>query len=319
MIDYRRLAKISPSCPICGGTDFEPLASNDRYGMRLRTAGCLGCGLAQTWPRPTAEAMSLFYREHYRHYYQAAATPDTAYVNRFNKTERLAYTAALIEANVKLFPGMRVLDIGCAEGTLAAQLKKRCEGLVVVGVEPSESFAAYAMQATAIATYPSVDALREAGQGDFGLIIVNHVLEHVDDPPQFLRGLRTLLVAGGKLYVDVPDVASYASPQTLHIAHLFHFSQRTLAAVIEKAGFHALPAVRHAPPHHPVSLWCVAENDDIGSHAAQAGVQHEQNAWERIRRADGALRLYLLAMKLRQNRLLSPLLKALRALRRGRA
>jgi SAM-dependent methyltransferase len=315
MINYRRLNKISPPCPVCGGTEFQKLAGNDRYGMRVQTAGCLCCGLPQTWPRPTPAAMSTFYREHYRQYYQEATTPDVAYVNRYYKSERLAYTAKLIANNVKLISGMRILDIGCAEGTLIAKLKSQCEGLVFVGVEPSESFSAYARRTTGCTTYPDLDALFAAGEENFDLVIVNHVLEHVDNPVNFLSQLKTLLVLGGKIYVDVPDVANYGAPHHLHIAHLFHFSRRTLAAAFEKAGFWVLSTVCHMPPHHPLSVWCLAEKRNLGSHAAQTGVEYEKDAWEKIRKADKGLPLYLLKRRLRYNRLVSYFWEKVRVLR----
>jgi 2-polyprenyl-3-methyl-5-hydroxy-6-metoxy-1,4-benzoquinol methylase len=315
MIDYRFLNKVSPPCPVCGGMDFQPLASNDRYGMGVQTAGCLHCGLAQTWPRPTPESMATFYREHYRQYYQEAANPDAAYISRYHKGERLKYTAELIAANVKLLPGMRVLDIGCAEGTLIANLKLKCEDIVSVGVEPSDSFSAYARQTTGCVTYPDVHALSAAGETAFDLVIVNHVLEHVDDPVDFLARLRRLTVPNGKVYVDVPNVTEYTSPQMLHIAHLFHFSEGTLSATFEKAGFWVISTAPHAPPHHPSSIWCLAENRGISSQTAQIGTEHEKLAWGKIWRIGKAVPLYLLKIRLRRNKVVSALWERFRMLR----
>jgi SAM-dependent methyltransferase len=315
MINYGRLEKIALPCPLCGGTRFQNLADNDRYGMGVQTSGCMSCGLVQTWPRPTSEAMSTFYSEYYRKYYQEAATPDAAYINRYRKDERLKYTAQLIAAHVPFFPGMRVLDIGCAEGTLIANLKTQCNETVFVGVEPSESFSLYARQKTECSTYPDLDALIKAGEASFDLIIVNHVLEHVDNPVSLLGRLHQLLVSGGKIYVDVPDVASYARPEDLHIAHLFHFSERTLPAAFEKAGFWVLTTVCHTPPHHPSSIWSMAEKRGTASHVAKIGARYETDAWDCVRNAAKGIPFYLLKARVRRYWLISYVWEKLKVLR----
>lgn len=314
MITYRQLESWSPPCPICASTRFQPLAGNDRYGMGVRTAGCLQCGLAQSWPRPTPAAMATFYRDHYREYYQATSRPDSVYTARYHKGERLGYTAGIIAANMALAAGMRVLDIGCAEGTLFVKLSEYCAGLTFVGVEPSEGFADYARQTTRCSTYPSLDALFGSGEGSFDLIIVNHVLEHVDNPTDLLGKLMVLLDTGGKIYVDVPDADRYATPDSLHIAHLFHFSPRTLIAALEKAGLWVLRTECHAPPHHPPSVWCLAQSSGFASRTAVACVEGERVAWGRIRRIDRALPLYLLRARLRRNRLTLVLARLVRTM-----
>ncbi len=318
MINYARFKKISPPCPVCNGVQFQPLANNDRYRMGVKTGGCLHCGLVQTWPRPTPEEMSEFYQKYYRQYYQSASTPDAKYINRYNKDRRLKYTAKLIAGHVKLFSGMRVLDVGCAEGTLLANLKEQCEGLVLTGVEPSENFSVYARESTGCITYSNIDQLKAAEKCNFDMIIVNHVLEHVDDPVAFLAELRGFLVLGGVVYIDVPDIAKYAGAECLHIAHLFHFSQRTLAAAVEKAGFWVLSTETHSPPHHPLSVLCLAEKRDRGSNVAVPCVASEKDAWDKIQRAGAETEklLYLLKFQLRRNRVAWFFVKKLRNLYR---
>ena len=158
VIRYRQLESWSPPCPICESARFQPLAGNDRYGMGVLTAGMFHAVLRSPG-RAHAAAMATFYRDHYREYYQAISRPDAVYIGGYHKDERLGYTAGIITANAVLAAGMRVLDVGCAEGTLFAKLAESCGGLAFVGVEPSEGFAAYARQATGRITYPSLDAL----------------------------------------------------------------------------------------------------------------------------------------------------------------
>lgn len=313
MFAYRELKKTTSPCPVCGGGQFRLLASNDRYGMGVKTTGCLQCGLVQTWPRPTPDEISAFYRNSYRHYYQASTTPNAEYVTRFHKNERLTYTAGLITSQVGFFNGMRVLDVGCAEGTLLNHLKSSTDGATLVGVEPSESFAAYAREITGCITYPDLKALIHAGESNFDLAIVNHVLEHVDNPVEFLRELRTLLSPGGSIYIDVPDVARYSRAEDLHIAHLFHFSAHTLVAALEKAGYWVVSTVPHAPPHHPNSIYCLAERRELSSDSVRSGMGYEVNSWKRVREAGRKVPLYRLKHRLRNSWFATRILHRLKA------
>ncbi len=314
MIGYRNLAKESPPCPLCEGKVFQKLATNDRYGMGVQTAGCLQCGLVQTWPRPTPEEMDAFYSYAYRQVYQAAVTPDAKYVARYHKVERLSYTAKLIASRINFFKGMRVLDIGCAEGTLLSNLKSHCKELVLVGVEPSESFAAYARKETGCTTYSNLNALILSREDKFDLVLVNHVLEHVNNPVTFIKSLKELTVIGGRIYIDVPDIAHYGHAENLHIGHLFHFSQRTLVAAVEKAGFSIQTTKSHAPPHHPASVFCLAEKKDSSSSIGHTKAQYEMNAWENVRKANRAIKFYLFKQWLARTWIMSRCLRDIRKL-----
>ena len=41
----------SVPCGLCGGEDFDVIATKDRYGLDNRVVTCKHCGLIQTMPR----------------------------------------------------------------------------------------------------------------------------------------------------------------------------------------------------------------------------------------------------------------------------
>lgn len=237
------------ACPLCGGDSFTRLANNDRYLMGLTTVGCNRCGLVQTNPRPSPRALDDFYRLHYRRFYQNAKKPDQEYVAALHKDVRLQYTAEYFQSTLKLPANAVVLDFGCGEGSLFAAMRKAGFTGEFYGVELNAEFGEYASEVGNATVFNEIKSPKPVD-----LIIINHVLEHLLDPIQTLQRLAGLLSPHGRIYMDVPDAAEYGAINDLHIAHLLHFSARTLSLVATAAGLAVESLEKHAPPHHPRSV-----------------------------------------------------------------
>lgn len=276
-------------CPLCSGTDFSTLAVTDRYDMDVVTVGCLGCGLVMTNPQPTEAALNDFYEHHYRHYYQKTDVPTLAYIREYRKDERAAATAEFLKKQRALKPDMRVLDIGASEGCILKAIREAEPTARAVAVEPNPLFGAFAADHADCTLYPSVTALMQAGQGDFDLIVINHVYEHVKDPLGFLRTLRGLLGTQGRLYIDVPDITQYTGLESLHIAHLYHFGPVTLRRAAMLSGYRVDTLERHAPVMHPRSLRCV-----LSAAGEQPGTwEPTREGWAQVMKAQrGAARYH---------------------------
>ena len=103
------------------------------------------------------------------------------------------------------FEGLRLLDIGCGGGLLCEPMARL--GFHVVGVDASErnigTAAAHAAEQGLIIDYraSTAEALVEAGEPAFDLILNMEVGEHVADPGEFLRSCAQLLAPGGLMIV----------------------------------------------------------------------------------------------------------------------
>lgn len=290
--DYAALRPSVQPCPLCDGLDFEPLARHDRNLIGLRTVGCRTCGLIQTNPRPSAEGLDAFYRDHYRIFYQGAATPDARYVATLNKDVRLAYTGEFLAGRMGVPLSASLLDYGCGEGSLFAALRKAGFTGAFYGVEPNASFGEFASkQGNAIVS----NTIRAREPVD--LIVINHVLEHLADAAGTLRQLGALLAPGGRIYIDVPDADSYSSIHDLHIAHLYHFTERTLPGLVRRAGLRVSIVERHEPPFHPPSVRLVADRGDAGAAAPAFRPDLEQSAWNAVRLAGRARNTWRLRVR----------------------
>jgi SAM-dependent methyltransferase len=76
-------------------------------------------------------------------------------------------------------------------------------------------------------------------EGQYDLIILNHVIEHFTD---FYGNMGTLirhLNPGGRLYISVPNIDNYGLGQ-LQNAHIFYFSPRTFQHYMNRCGLSLL-------------------------------------------------------------------------------
>lgn len=254
---FRDVPKTIVPCPLCASLEFRILATNDRYNMGVHTTSCCRCGLVMTNPVPNEETMSKFYKHQFRRYYRRTETPTIRYIEEFGLADRANYTAFYLQDRNLFFKNARILDVGCGEGSILKEIKRREPSVEVVGIEPNVAFAKFAREYLGSKVYSSLADLSVNRESAFDLIIVNHVLEHVENPVEFLLRLKQFLARDGSIYADVPDINSYASLADFHIAHRYHFSIGTLLATVHRADLRMADIGRHSPPYHPRSIRCL--------------------------------------------------------------
>jgi len=103
-----------------------------------------------------------------------------------------------------------ILDVGCGDGKITAELARAVPRGQVTGVDASAEMVEFARQTFPPAKFGNLkfqlaDA-REIGggttTGTFDLVFSNAALHWVDDHEKFLRGAAAVLKAGGKLVVS---------------------------------------------------------------------------------------------------------------------
>ena len=122
------------------------------------------------------------------------------------------YVLPFVEQEMPLQPGMHVLEIGCAEGgVLLAFLERGCTG---VGVELSPSRAAKAEeflkdhiargQVRIISKNIYDQSFETEFQGQFDLIVLKDVIEHIHDQQKLMGFMKTYLKPGGQIFLGFP-------------------------------------------------------------------------------------------------------------------
>ncbi len=122
------------------------------------------------------------------------------------------FVIPFVEQELTIGEGRHVLEVGCAEGgVLLAFLERGCTG---VGVELSESRAQQASEflqeyvangkARILSKNIYDPAFETEFQGQFDLIVLKDVIEHIHDQQKLMGFMKTYLKPGGQIFFGFP-------------------------------------------------------------------------------------------------------------------
>lgn len=202
-------------CPIC---EHKLLSSITGVDV------CEWCGLGVTTKVPV---------QNYKHYHRD---------NQYFENELLFRDIFLKRLQIieKFKKTGKVLEIGSSTGVMLELFQKK--GWEVMGIEPSK-------QACEIANKRGIRTLNTnfesaALNNIYDVVILNHVLEHLDNPKLILKKCYQVLTRGGLVFIDVPNFGSLASrlwkskwKYRLLDEHNWHFTHKSLRKLLILTGF----------------------------------------------------------------------------------
>jgi 2-polyprenyl-3-methyl-5-hydroxy-6-metoxy-1,4-benzoquinol methylase len=140
-------------------------------------------------------------------------------------------------------PRGRLLEIGSATGVMLKLFAKR--GWDALGIEPSGSSQEAKKKGLKVLNVKFEEA--KLPKDYFNLIILNHTLEHMDNPKLILKKINTLLKDRGIVFIDVPNFGSLSSkllgkkwPYLLPLEHKSQFTKESLTKLLKDNGFKVL-------------------------------------------------------------------------------
>lgn len=236
--------ELTAACGICASTRSIVVSERDRYGLPLRTAMCLNCGLFYLVDRFTAQAYSEFYRNGSYRLISSLFNGVHHSISRI-QADQISYAkrlAELLNGYATWRKGARLLDIGGSAGLIAREFatRFRINGTVL---DPAEEEVA---AARAKGLDGVVGTIEEWTTGErFDLILLCRSIEHLFDLETALRKIRTLLRPGGLFFFDIAEFFELCSltgpPQTVtKVDHCYWLSQESVQGICRGAGLELL-------------------------------------------------------------------------------
>ena len=171
--------------------------------------------------------------------------------------------------------GRSLLDVGSGPGLF---LKKGQElGWIVKGIEPSTQAAEYSREVLKLDIEENfLDANLAKNLGQFDVVNLGEVIEHLSDPTEMLKIVNSMLHNGGLISIIAPndfnpfqlllenscdyDPWSIAPPH-----HLNYFDKESLSKLLDRCGFEVV----HNETTFPIDMFLLMSenyigNDDLG-------------------------------------------------------
>ena len=228
-------------CYLCGESNVEVIRTKLRYDIRRNVLKCKDCGLV------FLEKKEINLREYYAKDYRKLYTPVIG--KEVSPSERFDIYLPFQKSRIEdirpyLKPNMKALDIGCSSGYFLYALKDFVQECV--GIELNKSDVEFARRKCGIKVYDCPLEETDIPLEYFDIVFMFDVLEHIEDPIQFLRTVRRYIKPEGYIYLEVDNIndsllSIYGIEEYADFyyrePHLFYFSPKTLRNVAEKGGF----------------------------------------------------------------------------------
>jgi ubiquinone/menaquinone biosynthesis C-methylase UbiE len=273
-VSFHQASKSSVCCPLCRGSKTLPLTNLDRHDLGLNVVACWRCGMGMISPRPQSHWFDEFYENNYWPVYISSRFKDLDEIyidDRCAARAEQIFTA--ITTSFHQAPSS-YLDVGCGQGAMLAEFRKRYPTARYVGVEPSPDAAEFCRRRHGIdievVQWNSLDA--DKLPGPFDLITLIHVLEHVVDPVSVLSCAVQRLSEASLIYVEVPDLLSnrWLGKDFFHIAHIWYFHEIALRNLFLRCGLDVVSITRGAAEVWPWAIGFVGQRSAKGPQPSEA-------------------------------------------------
>ena len=234
-------------CLACNGRTLAPLPLRYEFrDTRFPLVACPACGMRFLAVQPVGDSLAGLYSTGYFDRDFRCGRSEAGY---FTEAAFREENLGLLMAFEALGPPGRLLEVGCAGGWLLKQAAER--GWQVRGVELSGTAVAHAR---ALGLEVAQGELAEARypDGEFDLVYMGDVLEHVPDCRAVLAEVARVLRPGGHLHLRGP-ITTHSLARSLAFAlyrharndivlkeppyHLWEFTPRSLGNLTRAVGF----------------------------------------------------------------------------------
>lgn len=220
----------------CGSDRFEVLTTVDRQSVPQITSLCTQCGLMLNNPRLDETSYNFFYSSGlYRDMYEG----EMAFTDRAQPGVQ-SYSDTILKFlkhnDEHYTERKKVLEVGCNTGYTLLGFKNA--GFEVGGIEPDARACEVGNADNLNIQCGKIEDFK--GQNQYDLVIMTEVFEHIINPTEGLKSIKTFIKPNGALYISTIGLLSPTWKDikkfTL-VPHPYNFSLQTLTMVIEAHGF----------------------------------------------------------------------------------
>jgi len=232
---------MSDNCNLCGSQEFELLKSELRdEKTKFKIFRCRNCDHIQLLPRPTKEEDKEYYNRNLQDKNREKEIDyEKLKINNEFDTKRHVNLIQELCNNTNC----SILDIGAGYGFFINELNQ-AGYKDVTGIETSYERRSLALQ-YGTAQVINFDVNKpDRDIGEFNVVTLFHVLEHVSDPIMFLKKIRNLMKSTGILICEVPNIREMLLDNCKEYndfywirAHLNYFGKETLLQCFKKAEY----------------------------------------------------------------------------------
>lgn len=184
-----------PACPVCGHERYKE--ELEKHGIPL--VQCKNCEL-RFHTKIAVDPNDVYQNSSYTVYTKEDSEEHFQYrKERFGK-ERIK----LLEHHCGDLSEKKLLDVGCGNGYFLSAAREKCGSCI--GLELSAHLAEIARKNSGVPVYCKL--LTEFPDADIDIITAFDIIEHVQDPLQFMRDAARHLKVGGCILLYTPNFDS---------------------------------------------------------------------------------------------------------------
>ena len=216
-------------CPVCRSNNiiyFRKYGDIDFLTCKTLKK-CNVCELIFANPLPSNEDLNSYYSSGL--YYDKVGDPFNHEILEFSY--KLSKTRLeLINKKIDNDWNKNVLDIGAGSAQIGKILLDKFPDSMYDAVEPDKAITNQ-WGSWVENHFDSIDKVNNT----YNLIILNQVLEHINNPIEFLESLYRLIKNNGYLYIDVP-YKDYLFKPSIE-PHLLFWNKKSISFALSKTGF----------------------------------------------------------------------------------
>ena len=130
-----------------------------------------------------------------------------------------------------------ILDIGCGNGAFGQQIESHY-GILASGCDLNEKALRTIYRGYDELYFYNIHQKNANFEGIFSTILLMDVLEHIENPVEFLKSASYHLSSGGMIIINVPAIQMLYSRYDTVLGHIKRYRLATITSELTSAGFH---------------------------------------------------------------------------------